>query len=258
MSERSKEGSSVEREAVGGGTEAPIIEATGLEKVYDSGKLEVRALDGVDLAVGRGEMLAVMGSSGCGKTTLLNTLSGLDDITGGEVFISGEPLSKLSDRKRTRFRAEKMGFIFQSYNLMPVLTATENVELPLLVAGVKPKDARRLALGALETVGIPEQARKRPAELSGGQQQRVTVARSLVNEPEIVFADEPTGALDSETSKEIMDLLCRLNGEKQQTFVLVTHDPSVAKRAHRTIQMRDGLIERDDKNGLTETEDRDG
>lgn len=230
-------------------TDTPIIEAVGLQKVYESGELKVNALRGVDLSVSPGEMLAIMGPSGCGKTTLLNSLSGLDDISSGEVLISGEPMSSLSDRKRTRFRAEKMGFIFQSYNLMPVLTATENVELPLLVAGVGPKEAHNKALAALEVVNLADQAKKRPAELSGGQQQRVTVARSLVNEPAIVWADEPTGALDSETSKEIMDLLVRLNEEKGQTFVLVTHDAAVARRAHRTIRMRDGLIESDVPNG---------
>jgi ABC-type lipoprotein export system ATPase subunit len=142
-----------------------------------------------------------------------------------------------------------MGFIFQSYNLMPVLSAVENVELPLLVAGAKPKDARKKALEALEMVGLADQAHKRPNEMSGGQQQRVTVARSFINEPAIVWADEPTGALDSETSKEIMDLLVRLNEEQEQTFVLVTHDAAVAKRAHRTIRMNDGLIESDQPNG---------
>jgi putative ABC transport system ATP-binding protein len=142
-----------------------------------------------------------------------------------------------------------MGFIFQTYNLIPVLSAVENVELPLLVAGAKPKEARRRALSILEMVGIPEQANKRPNEMSGGQQQRVTVARSLVNGPAIVWADEPTGALDSETSAEIVELLVRLNRERGQTFVLVTHDASVARRAHRTVHMRDGLIEGDEHNG---------
>jgi len=155
----------------------------------------------------------------------------------------------MSDRKRTRFRAETMGFVFQTYNLIPVLSAVENVELPLLVAGVRTKEARGRALAALETVGIPEQANKLPAQMSGGQQQRVTVARSLVNEPVIVWADEPTGALDSETSREIMDLLVRLNEEQKLTFVLVTHDPSVAGRAHRTIRMRDGLIANNEQKG---------
>ncbi|MBA2694133.1 MAG: ABC transporter ATP-binding protein [Rubrobacter sp.] len=225
-----------------------IIEASGVRKSYDSGDVKVNALKGLDLDIAKGEMVAVMGPSGCGKTTLLNCLSGLDEVDGGEVVIEGESIVGMSDRKRTRFRAERMGFIFQSYNLMPVLSATENVELPLLVAGVKPKKAHKLALAALEMVGIEDQARKRPAQMSGGQQQRVTVARSLVNEPAIVWADEPTGALDSETSKDIMDLLVRLNRTERQTFVLVTHDPAVAGRGHRTIRMRDGEVESEEKN----------
>jgi ABC-type lipoprotein export system ATPase subunit len=228
---------------------AHMIEARDVRKTYNGGKVEVEALKGVNLAVRKGEMVAIMGPSGCGKTTLLNSLSGLDDITSGEVLIAGDSIGEMSDRKRTRFRAQKMGFIFQSYNLMPVLSAVENVELPLLVAGAKPKDARKKALSALEMVGLADQAHKRPNEMSGGQQQRVTVARSFVNEPAIVWADEPTGALDSETSKEIMDLLVRLNAEQEQTFVLVTHDAAVAKRAHRTIRMNDGLIESDEANG---------
>jgi ABC-type lipoprotein export system ATPase subunit len=226
-----------------------IIEATGVQKVYDAGGLRVRALRGVDLGVRRGEMVAIMGPSGCGKTTLLNVLSGLDDLSDGEVYVDGESIKGMSDRKRTRFRAEKMGFIFQSYNLIPVLSAIENVELPLLVAGHKPKKARRWAEDAVEMVGLADQAKKRPAEMSGGQQQRITVARSLVNNPAIVWADEPTGALDSETSRGIMDLLVKLNESEQQTFVLVTHDAAVAARAHRTIRMRDGRITSDEQNG---------
>jgi putative ABC transport system ATP-binding protein len=229
--------------------ETAMVEARGVEKEYVTGGARIRALRGVDLSIPRGEMVAVMGPSGCGKTTLLNCLSGLDEFDGGEVLIGGESISGMSDRKRTRFRAERMGFIFQTYNLIPVLSAVENVELPLLVAGARPKEARAQALAALETVGIPEQANKRPNEMSGGQQQRVTVARSLVNEPAIVWADEPTGALDSETSGEIVDLLVKLNREQEQTFVLVTHDASVAGRAHRTIRMRDGLIEGEEHNG---------
>jgi ABC-type lipoprotein export system ATPase subunit len=225
-----------------------MIEATGVQKVYDAGGLRVRALRGVDLVVRRGEMVAIMGPSGCGKTTLLNVLSGLDDLSDGEVHVDGESIRGMSDRKRTRFRAEKMGFIFQSYNLIPVLSAIENVELPLLVAGHKPKKARRWAKDAVEMVGLADQAKKRPAEMSGGQQQRITVARSLVNNPAIVWADEPTGALDSETSSGIMDLLVRLNESEQQTFVLVTHDAAVAARAHRTIRMRDGRITSDEQN----------
>jgi ABC-type lipoprotein export system ATPase subunit len=226
-----------------------MVEARGVVKEYITGWARVRALRGVDLSISRGEMVAIMGPSGCGKTTLLNCLSGLDEFDGGEVFIGGESISGMSDRKRTRFRAERMGFVFQTYNLIPVLSAVENVELPLLVAGARPKEARGKGLSALETVGIPEQANKRPNEMSGGQQQRVTVARSLVNDPAIVWADEPTGALDSETSAEIVELLVRLNREQGQTFVLVTHDASVAARAHRTVRMRDGLIEGDEPNG---------
>jgi putative ABC transport system ATP-binding protein len=186
-----------------------------------------------------------MGPSGCGKTTLLNCLSGLDEFDSGEVFVGGESISGMSDRRRTRFRAERMGFVFQTYNLIPVLSAVENVELPLLVAGVRSKEARGRALSILRIVGLADQVNKRPNEMSGGQQQRVTVARSLVNEPAIVWADEPTGALDSETSAEIMDLLVYLNQEKRQTFVLVTHDISVARRARRLVRMRDGKIESD-------------
>jgi ABC-type lipoprotein export system ATPase subunit len=229
-----------------------MIEATGVQKVYAAGGLRVRALRGVDLGVRRGEMVAIMGPSGCGKTTLLNVLSGLDDLSDGDVYVDGESMKGMSDRRRTRFRAERMGFIFQSYNLIPVLSAIENIELPLLVAGKKPKKAREWSQDAIEMVGLADQARKRPSEMSGGQQQRITVARSLVNNPAIVWADEPTGALDSETSKGIMDLLVRMNETQQQTFVLVTHDPAVAARAHRTIRMRDGRITSDETNGKGE------
>jgi ABC-type lipoprotein export system ATPase subunit len=242
-------GKSSERVAREEAADRAMVEASGVEKEYTAGGVRVHALRGVDLSIARGEMVAVMGPSGCGKTTLLNCLSGLDEFDRGEVLVGGESISRMSDRKRTRFRAERMGFIFQTYNLIPVLSAVENVELPLLVAGAKPKEARGRALAVLEMVGVPEQANKRPNEMSGGQQQRVTVARSLANDPAIVWADEPTGALDSETSTEIMDLLVNLNREQGQTFVLVTHDALVAARAHRTIRMRDGLIEGDTPNG---------
>src|SRR5215217_5944377 len=224
-----------------------MVEARDLEKTYTAGGVTVRALKGVDVSIARGEIVAVMGPSGCGKTTLLNCLSGLDEFDSGEVIVGGESISGMSDRRRTRFRAQKMGFIFQTYNLIPVLSGVENVELPLLVAGARPKEAREKALSALDMVGIPEQANKRPSEMSGGQQQRVTVARSLVNHPSIVWADEPTGALDSETSTEIVDLLVKLNRERDQTFVLVTHDASVARRAHRTVKMRDGRVVADEQ-----------
>jgi putative ABC transport system ATP-binding protein len=211
-------------------------------KTYDSGEVEVHALRGLDLDIRRGEMVAVMGPSGCGKTTLLNCLSGIDEFTAGEVWISGQRLSRLSDNEKTDFRALKMGFIFQNYNLLPVLRSVENVELPLLVRGEDPREARERARAALEAVGLAEVPMKKPAELSGGQQQRVAIARALVNEPDIVFADEPTGNLDSETSQEVVDLMKRLHKEKGLTFVIVTHDRSVGNQTQRVILMRNGLI----------------
>jgi putative ABC transport system ATP-binding protein len=226
--------------------DSPIIQARNLHKIYDTGKVKVHALRGIDLEVRRGEMVAVMGPSGCGKTTLLNCLSGLDEPTQGEVIIEGVSLQQMSERRRTEYRARRMGFVFQFFNLLPVLSAVENVELPLLASGVAPREARRRSLEALAMVGLAEQANQRPAELSGGQQQRVSIARSLVNQPAIVWADEPTGNLDSETAEEVMSLLCRLNRENRQTFVIVTHAPEVGRRADRIIQMRDGRIEREE------------
>jgi len=225
-----------------------IIQATDVHKIYNSSQVKVHALRGVDLSIRRGEMVAIMGPSGCGKTTLLNTLSGLDDVTQGQVVVDGAPIHEMSDKKRTRYRAERMGFVFQFFNLLPVLSAVENVELPLLVASVKLGEARRRALKVLAQVGLADQAHKRPAAMSGGQQQRVTIARALVNSPAIVWADEPTGNLDSETAGDVMDLLCRLNQRESQTFVLVTHDPAVARRADRIVRMRDGVIESDQSN----------
>jgi putative ABC transport system ATP-binding protein len=219
-----------------------IIQATGLHKTYDTGTVKVHALRGLNFAVKRGEMVAIMGPSGCGKTTLLNCLSGLDDIDQGEVIIEGVGLHKMPDNRRTEYRARRMGFVFQLYNLLPVLSSVENIELPLLVSGVSPAKGRTRALEVLNMVGLADVADRRPAELSGGQRQRVTVARALVNEPAIIWADEPTGDLDSETAAEIMDVLCRLNKENQQTFVLVTHSREVAERADRIVWMRDGMI----------------
>ncbi len=222
-----------------------IVIARNLAKVYDSGKIAVRALRGVSLDIRRGEMLAVMGPSGCGKTTLLNCLSGIDDCTSGDVWIGGMRLSKLNDNEKTDFRAQKVGFVFQSYNLLPVLNAVENVELPLLVLGREPKETRRKAVESLEAVGLADQTEKMPMEMSGGQQQRVAIARALVNDPDIVFADEPTGNLDSETSAEVVRLLSRLNRERAQTFVIVTHDREVSRATRRVVVMRDGKIRRD-------------
>lgn len=222
--------------------EQPIISANSVQKWFRNGKVEVHALRGVDIAVQPGEMVAIMGPSGCGKTTLLNCLSGLDEFDEGEVYIEGVPLSAMNDRERTRHRAQRMGFIFQTYNLLPVITAVENVELPLLVAGMRPSVARRRALEALEQVGLSNRAHHRPAELSGGERQRVTVARALVNNPAIVWADEPTGSLDSKTADEIVALIRTLNRERGQTFVVVTHDPDVAAACNRIVHMRDGRI----------------
>ena len=218
------------------------VEAHKVYKTYRMEEVTVRALDGLSLEVARGGLVAVMGPSGCGKTTLLNTLSGLDSIDSGEIFIAGEPLHEMRDARRTEYRAENMGFIFQGYNLMPVLTAAENVELPLLVSGVKPAAARKRAVESLSEVRIGDRGDSLPNQLSGGQQQRVAIARALVNRPDIVWADEPTGNLDSETSREVLDLIQRLNRDNGQTFVIVTHDPGVGRLADYVIQMRDGRI----------------
>ena len=224
-----------------------IIEAQQVKKIYRMGQQRVEALNGIDMAVEAGEMVAIMGPSGCGKTTLLNCLSGLDTIDEGTIFIQGDNLRELSDNERTAYRARHMGFIFQDFNLLPVLSAVENVELPLLISRVPGSKARKRALEMLKRVGLADRARHRPAELSGGQRQRVTIARALTNDPAIVWADEPTGNLDSENAQEILDLLCRLNRENGQTFVLVTHALEVGKLANRIISMRDGQIVSSDK-----------
>lgn len=225
--------------------DTPMVSATQVHKTFRTGKIEVHALRGIDLTVDRGEMVAIMGPSGCGKTTLLNCLSGLDEFDEGEVFIEGTNLRQMGDRRRTAYRAERMGFVFQTYNLLPVITAVENVELPLLVSGVKPADARQRALAALEQVGLDNRAHHRPAELSGGQRQRVTIARSLVNNPAIVWADEPTGNLDSKSAQDIIDLMRQLNQSQQQTFVIVTHDLAIGEQCDRIVRMQDGQIVED-------------
>ncbi len=221
---------------------APIIQALGVVKTYDTGKIRVPALRGVDLSVYRGEMVAIMGPSGSGKTTLLNCLSGLDTIDAGSILIDGADLSHLSDYDRTDFRARHMGFIFQFYNLLPVLTAIENVELPLLVAGASQREARQRAAEMLHLVDLSGWENHRPAELSGGQRQRVTIARALVNNPAIVWGDEPTGDLDTHTADDVMNLMQELNRENNQTFVLVTHDPRIGAKCDRIIEMQDGHI----------------
>jgi putative ABC transport system ATP-binding protein len=219
--------------------------ASGVRKTYRTGAETVEALKGIDLTVRRGEFLAVMGPSGSGKTTLLNCLSGLDDIDSGTVMVGGEDIQAMSDARRTRHRAQAMGFIFQAFNLIPVFTATENVELPLLLAGKPAKEARAAAQETLERVGLGHRLNQRPNELSGGEQQRVTVARALASRPEIVWADEPTGNLDTETAGLVMGLLRELHGEGL-TLILVTHDDDIGSSAQRRIVVRDGAIVTDE------------
>jgi putative ABC transport system ATP-binding protein len=218
-----------------------IVQASRLRKVYH-GASEVEALRGIDMDVGRGEMVAIVGPSGSGKTTLLNCLSGLDGFDGGQVSVDGHDLAKLSDRERTAYRRKNMGFVFQAFNLLPVLSAVENVEIPLLLQGVSSGSARRRALDMLETLGLAHRASHRPDQLSGGEQQRVAVARALVHQPAVVWADEPTGNLDTEVTQVIVELLLRMN-KQGQTIVLVTHNPQVAERAARIVRMRDGRFE---------------
>ena len=223
----------------------PILVAERVRKVYRSGGTDVLALKGLDLTVPQGEFLAVMGASGSGKTTLLNCLSGLDEIDDGRVIVEGHSIHELSDAKRTRHRAETMGFIFQAFNLIPVFTATENVELPLLLARVPAPEARERARETLTRVGLGHRLDRRPPELSGGEQQRVAIARALAGRPRLVWADEPTGNLDSEMAAAVMDLLSELH-EEGLTLVLVTHDPTVAARADRLITVKDGEVVADE------------
>ena len=231
-------------------TTNPILAATDVTKVYRTGEVAVEALKQLTLSVDQGELVAVMGPSGSGKTTLLNCLSGLDDIDGGQVVVQGRDLFAMKDSVRTEHRAQTMGFIFQAFNLIPVFTAAENVELPLLLVGTPPTQARARAVAMLERVGLGHRVDHRPAEMSGGEQQRVTIARALVGQPAIVWADEPTGNLDSAMATEIMDLLCQLNGRDGQTIVLVTHDATIGARASRLIRMRDGRLVEDSSQPL--------
>jgi putative ABC transport system ATP-binding protein len=224
--------------------DVPILSATDVRKVYRTGAGEVAALDRLDIDVHDGEFVAVMGPSGSGKTTLLNCLSGLDTIDGGEVRFDGEVLHDMSDRDRTRQRAATMGFIFQAFNLIPVFNAVENVELPLLLSGQSPREARRRATETLGRVGLGNRTTHRPMELSGGEQQRVAIARALAGTPRLVWADEPTGALDTETAGSVMELLTGLHDDGL-TLVLVTHDPDIGAAAPRLVRMVDGRITED-------------
>ena len=224
-----------------------IVHAVGLRKVYHSGT-DVEALSKVDLDVARGEIVAIVGPSGSGKTTLLNCLSGLEDIDEGEILIDGTNLAQMKDNDRTAYRAQNMGFVFQAFNLLPVLTAVENVEIPLLLLGRPAKQSRARALETLELVGLAHRAGHTPDRMSGGEQQRVAVARALVHSPAVVWADEPTGNLDSESTQSVMDLFLKLNADGQ-SIVMVTHNPALAALTRRTISMRDGRIESDRAHG---------
>ena len=223
-----------------------IVSARGVQKSYRTGDVVVPALRGIDLDISAGEFLAVVGPSGNGKSTLLNCLSGIDEIDSGEVFIDGQSIHELSDKKRTAHRAARMGFVFQSFNLIPVLSAAENVELPLLASGTKAAVARTRSLDLLSRVGLDDRGNHRPGELSGGEQQRVAVARALVTEPAVIWADEPTGNLDSATAEAVIELFREVHAAGQ-TVVVVTHDPTIASGADRVVEVRDGLIARDDR-----------
>jgi putative ABC transport system ATP-binding protein len=234
----------------------PVIDVRDVTKVYQMGEMEVHALRGVSLQVVPGEMTAIMGPSGSGKSTLMNSLGCLDQPTSGEYYLDGKLVSDLDDKGLTRIRRHKIGFVFQTYNLLPRTSALANVELPLVYSGVGRRERRRRATEALEMVGLGNRLRHQPNELSGGQQQRVAIARSLVSTPSIILADEPTGNLDSRAGDEVMTIFQELNREQDITIVLVTHDQDIAQQAGRIIHMRDGLIERDEtlvSPGLTGT-----
>ena len=219
----------------------PIVIGKDVWKTYGTGDTQVTALHAINIEISRGEMLAIMGPSGCGKTTFLNCFSGLDEINQGQIMLEGVDLHSMTDRAKSEYRARRVGFVFQSYNLLPVLSATENVEMPLLIGGVKGREARERARAMLTELGrLGDRLDRRPAELSGGQQQRVSLARALVGHPAIVWADEPTGNLDGEDSRQVTALLRQLNKTYEQTIVVVTHDATVAGGCDRTLRMRDG------------------
>ena len=228
------------------GAKMALIELREIRKIYDLGEVEVKALDGVTLDIHAGEYVSLIGQSGSGKSTLMNTLGCLDRPSSGTYLLDGEEVTKLSLDGRARLRNRKIGFVFQSFNLLARTSAIENVELPLLYSkGMSARKRRKRAQELLELVGLGDRLDHHPAQLSGGQQQRVAVARSLVNEPRILMADEPTGNLDSKTSKEVIRLFRRLNDEQGITLILVTHDPEIARNAKRTIRLRDGLVVED-------------
>ncbi len=228
-----------------------LVETRGLRRVYGNGE-EIRALDGVDLSVSRGEFLSVMGPSGSGKSTLLHLIGALDRPSSGQIFIDGQDLAKI--RNKDRFRAATVGFIFQLHNLLPTLTARENVEVPMIgQLGLRARRKRSAEL--LTVVGLGDRMRHLPGQLSGGQRQRVAVARALANDPSLILADEPTGSLDTASSQELMKLLRQINAKRQTTFIVVTHDPAVARQTNRVVVMADGKIVREDHIGSPLEED---
>jgi putative ABC transport system ATP-binding protein len=222
--------------------EDTVIQADGLTKIYRMGEVEVQALRGISLDVKRGEAVAIMGPSGSGKSTLMSILGCLDRPSGGEYILDGEEVAGLTDDQLASIRNRKIGFVFQSFNLLQRTSALANVELPMSYSD-QANDGRERAVAALRAVGLESRMKHRPAELSGGEQQRVAVARALVNEPAILMADEPTGNLDSKVGQEIMDLLFKLNRERNTTLLIITHDQRIASQAQRTIRIRDGLVE---------------
>jgi len=220
----------------------PLVRLKDIKKTYLMGRVPVNALRGLDLEINDGEMVAIMGPSGSGKTTLLNVIGLLDSPSTGSYKLVGDEVAKLPDRKRSQLRNKRFGFVFQVYNLLPRLTAAENVMIPLIYGGVPRRERRPRTEAALEAVGLKDRMRHRPSELSGGEQQRVAIARALVNEPSVVLADEPTGNLDSKSGAAIMDLIQQLHRDRKVTVVLVTHDPNIATRAERTIHLQDGVV----------------
>ena len=222
-------------------TMAVALSCQGLWKIYEMGDEKVQAVRGIDLEIMTGEMVAIMGPSGCGKTTLLNILSGIDEPSAGQVMIASKPLFGISDDERTDLRGKEMGFIFQKFHLLDVMNAVENVEIPLLLMGIEPSDARMTASTALEKVGLADRLTHRPSELSGGQQQRDSIARAIVHDPSVILCDEPTGNLDSETSQQVMELLLELNNSGS-TIVIVTHDNEIANQCSRVVRINDGRI----------------
>lgn len=221
---------------------APIIEVKNLIKKYRVGSEIINALNGVDLQIEKGEFLAIVGTSGSGKSTLLNMMSGLERPTKGEILLNGTSINKVKEKDMATFRSKHMGFIFQHYNLLTALTALENAALPLVLQGVAPRERNKRAVEMLKILGLGERMKNKPTQMSGGQQQRVSIARALINNPKILFADEPTGNLDTRTTQEIMELLTGTVKEKGQTLVMVTHDLGVANYADRVIHMVDGEI----------------